>query len=116
MLTDAAIFAKSDRMRGLKENVIIGNLVPAGTGAVQYGDHMPHVVGYERPVVPDDMELGISMTESELGGSFNPVDDLTRGLGVSPEMLSAVFPGASLEAAVPTNGRTVSQGEDPPSE
>ena len=116
VLTDAAIFAKSDRMRGLKENVIIGNLVPAGTGAVQYRDHRPHVVGYERPVVPDDMELGISMTESELGGSFNPVDDLTRGLGVSPEMLSAVFPGASLEAAVPTNGRTVSQGEDPPSE
>jgi hypothetical protein len=33
VLTDAAIQGKSDYMRGLKENVIIGKLIPAGTGA-----------------------------------------------------------------------------------
>ncbi|MDX1449586.1 MAG: DNA-directed RNA polymerase subunit beta', partial [Acidimicrobiia bacterium] len=32
VLTDAAIQGKSDFMRGLKENVIIGKLIPAGTG------------------------------------------------------------------------------------
>ena len=31
-LTDAAIRGKSDRIIGLKENVIIGKLIPAGTG------------------------------------------------------------------------------------
>ena len=34
VLTDAAINAKSDRLVGLKENVIIGKLIPAGTGFV----------------------------------------------------------------------------------
>jgi DNA-directed RNA polymerase subunit beta' len=32
VLTDAAISAKEDRLLGLKENVIIGRLIPAGTG------------------------------------------------------------------------------------
>ena len=32
VLTDAAINAKSDKLVGLKENVIIGKLIPAGTG------------------------------------------------------------------------------------
>ena len=32
MLTDAAIKGKVDPLLGLKENVIIGKLVPAGTG------------------------------------------------------------------------------------
>jgi DNA-directed RNA polymerase subunit beta' len=36
VLTDAAIQSRSDFMRGLKENVIIGKLIPAGTGAGQY--------------------------------------------------------------------------------
>ena len=34
VLTEAAIKGKSDPLRGLKENVIIGKLVPAGTGMV----------------------------------------------------------------------------------
>ncbi len=38
VLTDAAIKGKVDNLRGLKENVIIGKLIPAGTGARQYSD------------------------------------------------------------------------------
>ena len=38
VLTDAAIKGKVDYLRGLKENVIIGKLIPAGTGAKQYSD------------------------------------------------------------------------------
>ncbi len=38
VLTDAAIRGKVDYLRGLKENVIIGKLIPAGTGAKQYSD------------------------------------------------------------------------------
>jgi DNA-directed RNA polymerase subunit beta' len=36
VLTDAAIQAKSDALVGLKENVIIGKLIPAGTGISRY--------------------------------------------------------------------------------
>ena len=38
VLTDAAIKGKIDTLQGLKENVIIGKLIPAGTGAKQYTD------------------------------------------------------------------------------
>ena len=38
VLTDAAIKGKIDTLQGLKENVIIGKLIPAGTGAKQYRD------------------------------------------------------------------------------
>ncbi len=38
VLTDAAIKGKRDPLQGLKENVIIGKLVPAGTGLVSYQD------------------------------------------------------------------------------
>ncbi|MDE0643022.1 MAG: hypothetical protein OXH95_02595, partial [bacterium] len=36
VLTEAAINGRSDYLRGLKENVIIGKLIPAGTGASRY--------------------------------------------------------------------------------
>jgi DNA-directed RNA polymerase subunit beta' len=38
VLTDAAMNAKSDPLVGLKENVIIGKLIPAGTGLARYRD------------------------------------------------------------------------------
>ena len=38
ILTDASIKGKVDTLQGLKENVIIGKLIPAGTGAKQYRD------------------------------------------------------------------------------
>ena len=36
VLTDAAIKGKIDPLVGLKENVIIGKLIPAGTGMMKY--------------------------------------------------------------------------------
>ena len=36
ILTDAAIHGKVDHLNGLKENVIIGKLIPAGTGSRRY--------------------------------------------------------------------------------
>ncbi len=38
VLTDAAIKGKKDSLHGLKENVIIGKLLPSGTGMKRYGD------------------------------------------------------------------------------
>ena len=36
VLTDAAIKGKEDKLLGLKENVLIGKLIPAGTGLARY--------------------------------------------------------------------------------
>jgi DNA-directed RNA polymerase subunit beta' len=38
VLTDAAVNAKIDKLQGLKENVIVGHLIPAGTGLRDYED------------------------------------------------------------------------------
>ena len=39
MLTEAAIMGKRDELRGLKENVIVGRLIPAGTGLAYHKAH-----------------------------------------------------------------------------
>ncbi len=41
VLTDAALRGKVDNLKGLKENVIIGKLIPAGTGLKQYREIYP---------------------------------------------------------------------------
>jgi DNA-directed RNA polymerase subunit beta' len=38
VLTQATLEGKSDSLRGLKENVIMGRLIPAGTGLARYKD------------------------------------------------------------------------------
>jgi DNA-directed RNA polymerase subunit beta' len=38
VLTEAAINGREDNLRGLKENVIVGRLIPAGTGFEEYRD------------------------------------------------------------------------------
>jgi DNA-directed RNA polymerase subunit beta' len=45
VLTDAAIRGKNDKLIGLKENVIIGKSIPAGTGMKVYNDMKPKEVG-----------------------------------------------------------------------
>ncbi|GMR20284.1 MAG: DNA-directed RNA polymerase subunit beta' [Gammaproteobacteria bacterium] len=39
VLTEASINGKRDRLRGLKENVIVGRLIPAGTGLAHHQEH-----------------------------------------------------------------------------
>ena len=40
VLTEAAVNGKSDELRGLKENVIVGRLIPAGTGFAYHEDRI----------------------------------------------------------------------------
>jgi DNA-directed RNA polymerase subunit beta' len=49
VLTQAALEGKSDALRGLKENVIMGRLIPAGTGISRYRE-------FEAEVVQDEKE------------------------------------------------------------
>jgi len=47
VLTEAAIDGKSDSLIGLKENIIIGKLIPAGTGMMTYREFGIEAPGYE---------------------------------------------------------------------
>ncbi|KSU78429.1 MULTISPECIES: DNA-directed RNA polymerase subunit beta' [Fictibacillus] len=58
VLTDAAIKGKRDELLGLKENVIIGKLIPAGTGMSLYRN-----VGMDSPVSTDEETVGSEATE-----------------------------------------------------
>jgi len=49
VLTEASLNSKSDYMRGLKENVIIGKLIPAGTGSVAYQQIQPSLPDAQVP-------------------------------------------------------------------
>ena len=66
MLTEAAICGKTDDLRGLKENVIMGRLIPAGTGFWWYrhvqipADEPPPPPPVQQPS-DEDMELDREM-------------------------------------------------------
>jgi DNA-directed RNA polymerase subunit beta' len=47
VLTEAAIDGKSDGLIGLKENIIIGKLIPAGTGMMRYREFSVQAPDYE---------------------------------------------------------------------
>ncbi len=61
VLTQAAIEGKADSLRGLKENVIMGRLIPAGTGVSRYRGaklliEEPEEVTEEPPFLEEDYE------------------------------------------------------------
>jgi DNA-directed RNA polymerase subunit beta' len=63
VLTEAALESKVDHLRGLKENVIMGRLIPAGTGAPQYS-HLDYEV--EQPdELPEHLKERFGTFEEE---------------------------------------------------
>ena len=69
VLTDAAIKSKVDPLNGLKENVIIGKLIPAGTGMKRYRSVKLDTEMDEINFFDDDDEINfgddLESTESE---------------------------------------------------
>jgi DNA-directed RNA polymerase subunit beta' len=62
VLTEAAVSGSIDRLHGLKENVVMGRLVPAGTGVKEYDAREVLVAG---EVEEEEPELGIRQTSLE---------------------------------------------------
>jgi DNA-directed RNA polymerase subunit beta' len=58
VLTEAAIMGKKDDLRGLKENVIVGRLIPAGTGLAYHTTRRRQKLG-------EDMGSDVGFTEDE---------------------------------------------------
>ncbi len=82
VLTDAAIEGKVDRLNGLKENVIIGKLIPAATGLKQYRNIAieptePLPVTFQHPEA--EAELLAALEEIGEGDGFD-LDSLGLGL------------------------------------
>ncbi|MCI7240624.1 MAG: DNA-directed RNA polymerase subunit beta' [Aerococcus suis] len=57
VLTDAAIRGKRDNLLGLKENVIIGKIIPAGTGMAKYRHMQPKKMNDTQSMVYDDQQM-----------------------------------------------------------
>jgi DNA-directed RNA polymerase subunit beta' len=85
VLTDAAIRGAKDDLLGLKENIIIGHLIPAGTGMYRYND--VDVESQSLPVMPEPSEalpsafgaaanaFALPTSFAETGFSAGPGDD-----------------------------------------
>jgi DNA-directed RNA polymerase subunit beta' len=64
VLTEAAVTGKQDYLRGLKENVVVGRLIPAGTGLSYHADRKRQreedMAGGSDTVTADDIEQALS--------------------------------------------------------
>jgi DNA-directed RNA polymerase subunit beta' len=69
VLTEAAVCGKIDHLRGLKENVIMGRLIPAGTGLGAYKR-----LHLEVETALDDEMPAPPAALAELGGALPPLD------------------------------------------
>jgi len=89
VLTDASIEGKVDRLLGLKENVIIGKLIPAATGLKQYrgieigpSDKVPPSA-YMRPATEEQLLAALEEIDSD-GGNGIDLDSLGLDFGGQP--------------------------------
>ncbi|MDO4746159.1 MAG: DNA-directed RNA polymerase subunit beta' [Bacillota bacterium] len=85
VLTDAAIKGKNDKLQGLKENVIIGKLIPAGTGMkkyrsidLDYGVNTALIEAYRQ------MQLEMEMEEDD-----DDMEDIVPVMGTSDDLAAA---------------------------
>jgi DNA-directed RNA polymerase subunit beta' len=87
-LTEAAIEGKSDWLRGLKENVIIGRLIPAGTGYNAYEESMSSfdtdlgagmMYGYEGNLAGTDEDM---ILDDNSARRYDFEDPATVGLSI----------------------------------
>ena len=72
VLTDAAVSGKSDYLQGLKENVIVGRLVPAGTGSVV--NRLRKIAAGRDKIILDKRRAEAEAAEAEM--MANMTDDI----------------------------------------
>ena len=63
MLTEAAVKGAKDDLRGLKENVIVGRLIPAGTGQTYHEERRRKRMQPVMPVMPEMGEMDVTVEE-----------------------------------------------------
>ena len=78
VLTEAAIMGKKDGLRGLKENVIVGRLIPAGTGLAM------HRARKQKSVWEQEERAALQRAEQELPQE-EPMQDISDVVSENPE-------------------------------
>ncbi|MEM9486016.1 MAG: DNA-directed RNA polymerase subunit beta'', partial [Cyanobacteria bacterium P01_F01_bin.116] len=98
VLTEAAIEGKSDWLRGLKENVIIGRLIPAGTGFNAYEERSTPEIdpSFDKAFLSDDMALQDMVLDDRTARAY----DREGGLNMfTDDMLGGSNPASGGDAA-----------------
>jgi DNA-directed RNA polymerase subunit beta' len=84
VLTEAAIEGRSDGLVGLKENVIIGKLIPAGTGMPRYREIEPNAPDYEPlPFYSSDADLADWLRDTSAPAGDGDAEEGAEVLGAS---------------------------------
>ena len=98
VLTENAIAGRSDELIGLKENVIIGKLIPAGTGMAHYRNTLVHI----RPeAIPDYwLERQKAIQEAAALGEVEGIEAVAAGGRISREEAERLLGGGSTLTAV----------------
>jgi DNA-directed RNA polymerase subunit beta' len=65
VLTEAAVTGKADSLRGLKENVVVGRLIPAGTGLAYHAERR------KKRVAEEDMAMSAADVEAALSEALS---------------------------------------------
>ena len=106
VLTDAAIKGKNDKLLGLKENVILGKLIPAGTGMkryknieVDYGVNAEIMENYEREQERLRMEEEMARANAE---KFDMKDDQDGDLDAEEVFGEQVYETPEMTEAADT--------------
>ena len=78
VLTEAAVRGSSDRLRGLKENVIVGRLIPAGTGSAYHEERkLRKMMDMPNEVVTEGDETEEDVPQEKAADAGTPVEDTT---------------------------------------
>jgi len=75
VLTEAAVTGKQDKLRGLKENVVVGRLIPAGTGLTYHKERKERK---ERELV-SDQGPSADEVEAALSEALSAQGDASEG-------------------------------------
>jgi DNA-directed RNA polymerase subunit beta' len=120
VLTEAAIEGRSDGLEGLKENVIIGKLIPAGTGMPLYRDIKTVAPDYEplpfyTSEVEEEMDLATWLREASAprttDADFGILAGTPDGDGEAAFEPVVDDVGNGSEAAASGDGQTATAGE-----
>ena len=99
VLTDAAIKGKNDKLQGLKENVIIGKLIPAGTGMKKYRSiELDYGVNTALIEAYREMQRELEM-EAENDEMTEGMEEVVPAMGTGDDMAAAEEFAAETEGA-----------------
>ena len=79
VLTEASVTGKHDELRGLKENVIVGRLIPAGTGFAYHTDRKRRQAsGEDSPAMAADLDAELMAELRQVEGSEDATEPDTK--------------------------------------